>query len=30
MPRFGELDAPAVAELRAYLLEERRKLAAGK
>jgi mono/diheme cytochrome c family protein len=30
MPRFGELDKPAVAELRAYLLEERRKLAAQK
>ena len=30
MPRFGELDRPAVAELRAYLLEERRKLAAAK
>ena len=28
MPRFGELDRPAAAELRAYLLEERRKLAA--
>jgi mono/diheme cytochrome c family protein len=28
MPRFGELDKPAVAELRAYLLDERRKLAA--
>jgi quinohemoprotein ethanol dehydrogenase len=30
MPRFGELDKPAIAELRAYLLEERRKLAAAK
>jgi quinohemoprotein ethanol dehydrogenase len=30
MPRFGELDKAAVAELRAYLLEERRKLAAQK
>ncbi len=29
MPRFGELDKPAIAELRAYLLDERRKLAAG-
>ena len=28
MPRFAELDKPAIAELRAYLLEERRKLAA--
>jgi quinohemoprotein ethanol dehydrogenase len=30
MPRFGELDKPAIAELRAYLLDERRKLAAAK
>jgi len=30
MPRFGELDRAAVGELRAYLLEERRKLAATK
>ena len=29
MPRFAELDKPAIAELRAYLLDERRKLAAG-
>ena len=29
MPRFGELDRPAIAELRGYLLDERRKLAAG-
>jgi quinohemoprotein ethanol dehydrogenase len=28
MPRFGELDRNAIAELRAYLLDERRKLAA--
>jgi len=28
MPRFGELDRAAVGELRAYLLEERKKLAA--
>jgi quinohemoprotein ethanol dehydrogenase len=28
MPRFGELDKPAVAQLRAYLLDERKKLAA--
>ena len=27
MPRFAELEKPAVAELRAYLLDERRKLA---
>ena len=27
MPRFAELDKPAIAELRAYLLDERRKLA---
>jgi len=30
MPRFAELDRTAVAELRAYLLDERRKLAAEK
>jgi quinohemoprotein ethanol dehydrogenase len=30
MPRFVELEKPAVAELRAYLLDERRKLAAEK
>jgi quinohemoprotein ethanol dehydrogenase len=30
MPRFAELDKAAVAELRAYLLDERRKLAAQK
>jgi quinohemoprotein ethanol dehydrogenase len=30
MPRFAELDKAAVAELRAYLLDERRKLAAEK
>jgi quinohemoprotein ethanol dehydrogenase len=30
MPRFAELDRAAVAELRAYLLDERRKLAAQK
>ena len=30
MPRFAELDKPAIAELRAYLLDERRKLAAEK
>ena len=30
MPRFGELDSPAVAELRAYLIDERKKLAAQK
>ena len=30
MPRFAELDKPAVAHLRAYLLDERRKLAAQK
>jgi hypothetical protein len=29
MPRFAELDKPAVGQLRAYLLDERRKLAAG-
>jgi quinohemoprotein ethanol dehydrogenase len=28
MPRFAELDKPAVAQLRGYLLDERRKLAA--
>jgi mono/diheme cytochrome c family protein len=28
MPRFAELDKTAIAELRAYLLDERRKLAA--
>ena len=28
MPRFAELDKPAVAQLRAYLLDERKKLAA--
>jgi len=28
MPRFGELNRPAVAELRAYLLDQRKKLAA--
>ena len=28
MPRFAELDKPAVGQLRAYLLDERRKLAA--
>ena len=28
MPRFAELDKAAIAELRAYLLDERRKLAA--
>ena len=27
MPRFAELDKPAIAALRAYLLDERRKLA---
>ena len=26
MPRFAELDKPAVAALRAYLLDERKKL----
>ena len=30
MPRFAELDTAAIAELRAYLLDERRKLAAQK
>jgi quinohemoprotein ethanol dehydrogenase len=30
MPRFAELDKAAIAELRAYLLDERRKLAAEK
>jgi quinohemoprotein ethanol dehydrogenase len=30
MPRFAELDKNAIAELRAYLLDERRKLAAEK
>jgi quinohemoprotein ethanol dehydrogenase len=30
MPRFAELDKSAIAELRGYLLEERRKLAAQK
>jgi len=28
MPRFAALDKPAVAQLRDYLLDERRKLAA--
>jgi hypothetical protein len=28
MPRFAELDKVAVAQLRGYLLDERRKLAA--
>ena len=30
MPRFAELDKAAIAELRAYLLDERRKLASEK
>ncbi|MFM8532446.1 MAG: c-type cytochrome [Acidimicrobiia bacterium] len=29
MPRFAELDRRAIAQLRGYLLDERRKLAAG-
>jgi hypothetical protein len=28
MPRFAELDRRAIAQLRGYLLDERRKLAA--